>query len=664
MLAVKFSAVLLAALLCAFVATPAGAESQAVLVASPDGSVDVRLEVLGNGAPAYSVRFRDKEIVAPSGVGVVFSDGSMVNGLRVAGVARRSGDETYPVYFGKSATARDRFEEAVVTLEGVAPPQRKIEIVLRVYDDGVAFRYRFPAREGLSDFVIAEERSEFRIAGDPQAYAQVLGTYTSPYEVLYHVSPLSALPPGELIGLPLLLRHEDGPYIALTEANLTDYAGMYLTASKDEPGVLVSQLSPWPGDPDVKVKATAPHESPWRVIMVGDDPGVLIESNLILNLNAPCRIADTSWIHPGKVNFPWFNGYVVTGQDFEGRLDTATLKYTIDFCAEAGIAYASLDGFRGAWYGGPIRPDGPVDVTTAIPEIDLPEVLRYAKEKGVRMRAWVHWAALAPQLDSALAAYDAMGIEGIMVDFMDRDDQEMVNLYHEMAEKAAKHHLTVNFHGAYKPTGIRRTWPNVLTREAVRNLEYNKFSGAPCTPEHDLIVPFTRMLAGPLDYHHGAFNSVTAADFKGQYIAPMAIGTRCHFLAMYVVYENQLPMLADHPGAYRGQPGLDFLSRVPTYWDETRYIDGAVGDYIVIARRSGEVWYVGAMSDEVPRKVDVPLDFLAPGTFTAEIWADAPDADTFPKNVTRGKRDVTKDDILAVEMAPGGGQVMRLAPEN
>ncbi len=307
--------------------------------------------------------------------------------------------------------------------------------------------------------------------------------------------------------------------------------------------------------------------------MVADAPGRLIESNLVFHLSAPSQIADPSWIKPGKTTFPWWNGYVLPGVDFKPGVNTATMKHYIDFCAAHGIPYHSLDGLDIAWYGGPIQPNGTTDITKAAPSIDMPELLRYAREKNVRLRLWLHWLALKPQIDEAFRVYEAWGIEGVMVDFMDRDDQEMVAFYHEMASKAAQHHLTVTLHGAYKPTGLERTWPNVLNYEAALNQEYDKWEkpGEPGTPPaHNLDIAFVRMLAGPLDYHQGGMRSVLPENYQPHDKGPSVQGTRGHQLAMYVVYQNHLPMLADYPAAYEGQAGLDFLAEVPATWDETR----------------------------------------------------------------------------------------------
>ncbi len=395
--------------------------------------------------------------------------------------------------------------------------------------------------------------------------------------------------------------------------------------------------------------------------MVGDDPGRLIESDLILHLSEPNSIADTSWIKPGKTTFPWWNGYAVGPVDFEAGVNTATMKHYIDFCAEQGIPYHSLDGLDIAWYGGPIQPDGPTDVTTAAPSIDLPELLRHAKTKGVRLRLWLHWKALEPQIDEAFALYEKWGIEGVMVDFMNRDDQEMVRFYYEIAEKAAQHHLTVTLHGAYKPTGIERTWPNMLSFEGVLNQEYNKFQHSRGTPpEHNLNVAFIRMLAGPLDYHQGGMRSVLPEDYQPRRKAPPVQGTRGQQMAMYVVYQNHLPMMADYPAAYRGQPGLEFMVRIPSSWDETRVLHSKFGHAIVIARRTGDTWYLGGMAAGDEEKLTLPLDFLRGDTYSAELYVDDPTGG--PNAVERRNESVTAHDSLQISLSRDGGFAGQLTP--
>jgi alpha-glucosidase len=436
---------------------------------------------------------------------------------------------------------------------------------------------------------------------------------------------------------------------------------MYLARIEGEPATFAARLSPLPDRIDgAKVLGHAPHSSPWRVLLVADDPGRLIESNLVFHLSDPSKIKDTSWIKPGKTTFPWWNGYILEGVDFKPGVNTATMKHYIDFCAEQGIPYHSLDGLDIAWYGGPIQPEGATDITKAAPSIDLPELLRYAKEKNVRLRLWMHWKALRPQIDEAFRTYEKWGIEGVMVDFMDRDDQEMVRFYHEIAEKAARHHLTVTLHGAYKPTGLERTWPNMLSYEAALNQEYDKWDPRGATPEHNLDIAFIRMLAGPLDYHQGGMRSVLPANYRPQDKAPSVQGTRGHQLAMYVVYQNHMSMMADYPAAFRGQAGLDFMAGVPANWDETRVLQAEMKRCLVIARRKGDAWYLGGMTAGEPRKLKLPLTFLAKGRFNAEVYLD--DDAHGPNAVTRVKKTLSSADTLEVAMPPAGGFVAQFAP--
>ena len=647
------SALLLLALLAPAVATA----SERIVVRSPNEQVVVTFQ-LANERPVYDVSYRGKGVIGESSLGLTFRDGGALSGLAVVETRRDTRDDTYPVIAGKSATARDHFNEVTVFLEEQAGAKRRVEFVFRAYDDGAAFRYRIPDQTGLKAFEITSEDSTFAPPADAKVWVLPLPNHTSHYEYFYKPAKLADVDAKQLIGLPLLLELPNGgPAVGITEANLTDYAAMYLRSS---PSGLRSDLSPLPKQTEIKVTGTAPHVSPWRVMMIADEPGKLIESNLVLNLSDPCTIADTSWIKPGKVAFLWWNGYLVRNNGKRGGVDTATFKHYVDGAAEHGFAYSSIDGLDVAWYGGKIPGYGEHDITVPVEGLDIQAVLAHAKTKGVGIRLWVASQGLRKYLDKALATYAEWGVEGIMVDFIERDDQENVRWIREVVEKAAKHKLTVTLHNVHKPTGLSRTYPNLLNYEAVRNQEWNKWDPAGVTPEHNLIVPFTRMLAGPLDYHSGGFRSVREADFAPRDVAPDVMGTRCHQLAMYVVYENPMPMAVDYPAAYRKRAGIEFLSAVPTTWDETRFVQGKVGEYVTVARRKGGEWYIGTMTNSTPRELKIPLTFLGDGTFNAEVWSD--DAAAGPNGVTRESKTVTAADTLPASLAPAGGQVMRLTP--
>jgi alpha-glucosidase len=635
-----------------------------VVVTSPDGRIraEVSLDKSADGAslPHYRVSFRGRPVALPSLLGIDLADGTTLGaGSTIEGVKARTFRETYTQFPGKRSRVEDHGSEAVITLRERAAPSRRWEVVVRAYDDGAAFRYRFPAQQSWSRLEIAGERTGFRLPEGALAYALPLKSFTSSHEARYEKRPVAEIPKEWLLGLPLLVELPGTGWVALMEADLTDYAGLYLAHDDGGAASLASRLSPLPEEPKVAVRADLPHESPWRVLMIADTPERLVESDLVLNLNAPCALADTSWIKPGKTTFPWWNGFYEEKVPFKMGLNTATAKYYIDFCAEAGIPYHSLDGLDNvAWYGGPIVPYEGAGIIKGIDGLDLAEVIRYAKSKGVKLRLWMHWRAAEAHMDRAFPLYREWGIEGVMLDFMDRDDQEMVRFLRRALKTAAENRLTVTLHGVGEPTGLERTYPNLLTNEAVLNLEYDKWDKLGVPPDHELTVPFTRMLAGPLDFHQGSLRGVPVSEFRTRNAAPLVMGTPCRMLASYVVFQNHLPMAADYPSAYRGHPALPVLAKIPATWDDTRCLAGSVGEYVVIARRRGDEWWVGAMTDRKARELEVPLGFLGAGRFRATIYRD----DLGSKSRLADRIvDVGAGDVLRTPLAPAGGMLIHLS---
>jgi alpha-glucosidase len=646
-----------------FAAADDDAATSRVTVASPRGAVRAEVsldEADGQGSgPRYRVWFKGRPVVEPSRLGIDLADGSALGkDARIEGVKTSSIRESYTQFPGKRSRVLDHCEEAVVSLRERREPGRRWELVIRAYDDGFAFRYRFPKQDGWDELVIAGERTQFLMPDNAKAHALPLAGFTTSHEARYETRPVAELPKDRLLGLPLLAEIPGTGWVALTEANLTDYAGMYL--APEGGSALAARLAPRPDEPKVAVRADLPHESPWRVVMVGDEVGRLVESDLVLNLNAPCAIADTSWIRPGKTTFPWWNGFFEKDVPFKPGLNTATAKYYIDFCAEAGIPYHSLDGLDNiAWYGGTIVSYEGADITEGIDGLDLQEVIRYAAAKGVKIRLWMHWAAAEAHMDRAFPLYREWGIEGVMLDFMDRDDQEMVRFLRRVLEKAAENRLTVTLHGASQPTGLERTFPNLLTSEAVMNLEYDKWDKVGIPPEHELMIPFTRMLAGPLDFHQGSFRGVPIGEFRPRNEAPLVMGTPCRTLASYVVFQNHLPMAADYPSAYRGHPALPILAAIPSTWDDTRYLNGSVGEHVAIARRHGDEWWVGVMVGREPREAEVPLEFLGDGHFLARIYGDDAEDHSRLDIITT---EVTSGSHLRVPIESAGGLLIRISP--
>jgi len=643
---------------------PAASEFQSTSLSSPDGEIKISLTVRekiepypSGNRPYYSVLFQGKEIILDSPLGLDFKDmAPLAKDLVIKREKRQTINETWEAVHGKCRNIVNRCNELRLWLEEADQLKRRLEMVFRAYNDGVAFRYFLPNQPKVKEFRLTSERSQFHFAADHTVWAADYGTYVSHQEAHFLKRNLSQILPSSIIGLPLLVQVEESKWVALTEASITDWAGMYLAGVGAKPYALVSTLSPRPDEPGVLVRATTPHYSPWRVIMVGRKPGDLIESNIILNLNEPCALKDTSWVTPGKSAWdPWWCGDYIPGVGFKVGMNTSTMKYFAQFAADMGFEYVLVDW---RWYGDPEDPDA--DITTVIPELSMQELLRFAKERNVKVIVWLRWNHVDRQIDEAFPLYEKWGISGVKIDFMQRDDQEMVNFYHRVVKKAAEHRLIVDFHGAYKPDGFRRTYPNLITREGVLGNEYNKWSSL-VTPEHNVTIPFTRMLAGPMDFTPGGFRHATRTTFRPQNSAPFVMGTRCHQLAMMVVYESPLQVLCDSPYNYRGQPGLEFLRVVPTTWDMTKVIDGKVGDYIVIARKSGTNWFIGAMTDWDARTLEIPLDFLGGGKYTAHIFADAVDADDFPDRVHEEKCKVISKDTLVAKMASGGGYVAYLS---
>ncbi len=638
-----------------------------VVVTSPDRRIraEVTLEESGGegSIPHLSVSFRGRPIVLRSRLGIDLADGTRLGGgSTIEDVKTRDFNETFKQFPGKRSRVVDHGSEVVLKLREVAAPARRWEIVVRAYDDGAAFRYRFPAQEGWARLEISGERTSFQLPNDAVAFVLPLGSFTTSHEARYEKTPVAQIPKDRLAGLPLLVELPGTGWAALAEANLTDFAGLYLAREGDGGTTLACRLSPLPKEPKVAVRALLPHESPWRVLMIADKVERLVESDLVLSLNAPCAVADTSWIKPGKTTFPWWNGFYEKNVPFKMGLNTATAKYYIDFCAEAGIPYHSLDGLDNiAWYGGTIVPYEGAEITKGIDGLDLQEVIRQAKAKGVKLRLWMHWKAAETHMERAFPLYHEWGIEGVMLDFMDRDDQEMVRFLHRALKTAADNRLTVTLHGVGAPTGLERTYPNLLTSEAVMNLEFDKWDKLGIPPEHEVTVPFTRMLAGPLDFHQGSFRGVPVSEFLPRNSAPLVMGTPCRMLASYVVLQNHLPMVADYPSAYRGHRALPLLAKIPTTWDETRCLAGSVGEYVAIARLHGSQWWVGAMNDRNPRELRLAFSFLGTDRFEAEIYADdrpgqAPQP--FPQRIGN----LTSRDALNIQLESAGGVLIRLTP--
>ncbi len=540
---------------------------------SPDGRIVVTVNP--TGAITYRVAVDGTSVLNESRLGLRFRDGVVLGrDVTLVQTARAESDTTWINPLGKRREVRDQHRELTVTLRENGDQGRTFSVVFRASNDGVGFRYLLPAEGPAADFVLEEELTEFAFTADNLCFAgdhthvpsddyDVRGGFAGSQEWEFLRQRLSDLPEETVTGLPLLT-HTPAAWVAVTEADLIDWAGLWLAREPRAAGTtavtLRSRLAPRL-DGQGLVKATLPHASPWRVLMIGREPGRLIESDLVLNLSTPCQIADPSWVKPGLTAWDsWWSGI--------GRKDTGTFKDFIQFAGEMGWPYELVDGgwYVGTHTGAP-RPDA--DITRPAPDVDLNELLRFAAENKVRLWIWLYWtdAARGDAYRTAFALYEKWGLAGVKIDFMDRDDQEMVNWYEAVTRAAAEHHLMVNFHGAFKPTGMIRTWPNQITREGILGNEYNKWSRR-VTPEHRVTLPFTRFLAGPGDFTPGGFVNRPADRFQPHVSPTQVQGTRAGQLALFVAYDSPVTCVSDHPINLRGQPGIDFLKVVPTVWDE------------------------------------------------------------------------------------------------
>ena len=609
----------------------------------------------------YSVDFRGKWLMDESVLGLqVEGQAPLGPGMKQVSVQTGQHDETYTIPVGKTRDVRDHYNSAIVDLADDAG--RKLTIEIRAFDDGVAFRYILPKQPSFRKVRVERELTQFCYGKDATLYPLVLEGFQSSYEDEYQIRQVSGLHRDWLIGLPLLGSVPGVGWVAITEADIDDYAGMYLRKDKALFG-LHADLSPHLDNAAIAVESQTPITTPWRVLMVGDAPGRLVESNIVLNLNPPSKIADTAWIHAGKSAWDWWSGEAAPSMAAKPGMNTATMKHYIDFASASGFPYLLIDaGWALADRSSPQDYAALADITKVTPEIDMPELLRYAKQKNVRLWLWSHWTSVDKYMDQAFPLFEQWGIAGVKIDFMNRDDQQMVDWYRRVVALAAQHHLMIDFHGAYKPDGLRRTWPNLITREGVMGKEYLKWS-ARTSPLHNTTLPFTRMLAGPMDYTPGAFGNSNRENFIPRNEMPMGLGTRAHELALYVVLESPLQMVSDYPEHYEGQRDFEFIKKVPTTWDEIRVLDGTPSEFISVARRSGNDWYLGSITNWDARDVKVPLSFLGNGKYVAEMYADAPDAATNATHTAFSTQPVDRSTVLDLHMVSGGGNAIWIHPE-
>ena len=642
---------------------------------------------LQDGIPSYQVDKDEQAVISPSALGFEFEDAAPMKGdFGVLDVQKSSYDDTWTQPWGEVMEIREHYNQLRVELEETTPKPRVMAVTFRVFDDGVGFRYEFPDQEYLGDFEIADELTSFVMAGDHESW-WIPAFWGNRYEYLYQHTPITGIKSDQIsaVHTPFTMAAANGLYLTIHEAALIDYPAMALKMGTNT--TLECDLYPWSNG--TKVKANTPLQTPWRTIQIAEKPGDLITSYLILNLNEPNKLKDTSWIKPGKYVGIWWGMHIGTYTWGSGPNHGATtenaMRY-IDFASEYGFDGVLIEGWNLGWDGNWTANGDKFSFTQPYPDFDIQAVTEYAASKGVKLIGHHETGAAIQnyegQMDAAFQLYQSLGVDTVKTGYVGwgqgikrYDDrgyiqgvewhhgQYMVAHYRKVIETAAKYHIMLDVHEPVKDTGERRTYPNMMSREGARGQEYDAWSedgGNP--PDHTTILPFTRMMAGPFDLTPGTFDLMIEAKPDNRVNTTLA-----KQLALYVVIYSPLHMASDLPENYIDQPAFQFIQDVPTDWRDTRVLDAAIGDAVTIVRqdRNSDDWYLGSITDENGRSLDVTLDFLDPARkYVAEIYADGPDADWYdnPLSIKISQVLVDNGTLLTLDLAPGGGTAVRFRP--
>jgi alpha-glucosidase len=621
---------------------------------SPDGKID--LTVSAGQTISWSVKHEHTEVILPSSVSILLDNGGVL-GKNAAVIASKtlSVNQFLNTPFYKKNKVQDNYNQLTLKFKG------DYGLIFRAYNDGTA--YRFVTTKKV-DIIIKNEEANFNFKDDDKAFLPFVNDYrnhdkfNTSFESHYDHINLSAIKKDTLAFLPVLVDLGDGKKAALLEADLQDYPGMYLTGSSQNG--LHGVFAPYPTEEALKginyvvnkradyiAKTNGTRSFPWRVVVISTEDKQLANNDMMQRLGAPSEVADLSWIKPGKVAWDWWNDWNITKVDFKAGINVPTYKYYIDFAAANKLEYIIVDE---GW-----SDDGDLNKF----KLDVQQVVDYGKQKNVGVILWSTWYGITRDADGLFAKFAQMGVKGFKIDFIDRDDQKMVSSLYELAKKAAAHHLLVDYHGMYKPSGLQRTYPNVINCEGVKGLENMKW-GVDNQPGYDVSIPFIRMMSGPMDYTPGAMRNASKSAFRPINSNPMSQGTRCHQLAMYTIFESPLQMLADNPTTYmKEKESTDFIALVPTTFDETIAIDGKVGEYVGIARRKGSTWFAGAMTNWDAREIKIDLSFLGDGKYKATVLEDGVNADRDGTDYILKTITLTSKDQLNIKMAPGGGWTAR-----
>ena len=627
-------------------------------VQSPDRNITVTIE---NGEKLrWSVTLKGQQIIEPSAISLELGDNEILGDhASIRKTTSNEVDTEFEAINYRKAVIKDHYNELILHC------RNDFGIIFRAYDDAVAYRF-FTEKKG--EILIYNEEANFNFSDDYKVFAPYLQDYrngqkfNASFESLYTIQKISEFYPDSLIFLPFLVDLGNGKKVEIVEADLENYPGMFLVLNETNNGYK-GLYAPYPLEAEQHqrnyiptkraeyiAKVNGKRKFPWRAIVISEQDKELLDNDIIQKLASANRIGDVSWIKPGQVSWDWWNNVNVSHVDFRAGFNNETYKYYIDFAHSNGIPYIIMDE---GWFDAR-------DLTKTRSGINLPEIIEHGNQYNVGVILWAGWRALSLQLDTVFKQYSAMGIKGFKIDFIDRDDQLAVESTYRMAELAARYKLILDYHGVYKPTGLQRTYPNVVGYEGIRGLENFKWADEDM-PRYEVTIPYIRNLAGPMDYTPGAMRNANQANFRPINDNPMSKGTRCHQMAMYVVYEAPLQMLSDHPTIYmREQECTDFITSVPVTYDETVPLDGVVGEFVAIARRKGDVWFVGAMTNWTAITITLDLSFLDEGEYNMIVFKDGINAEREGTDYIKEVVTVKSGEKIDIQMAPGGGWTARL----
>ena len=630
---------------------------------SPDRNISIKVEF--GDKLQWSVSYQSQSIISPSTISLQLQSGEAL-GEKATIISSKieNINSTFKAINYKKAIISDVYNQLSLICKG------DYTIIFRAYNDGVAYRFITKKKDQV---IVQNEETNFNFDKDYTCYVPYVNglrgheKFIQSFEALYDEVNISHFAKDTLAFLPVLIDYGNNVKAVLLEADLEEYPGMYLKQNDNNGISLKGVYAQYPIEEmqggyrklntmvtkraDYIAKVNGVNNFPWRAIVISNNDAALLNNDMVQKLAAPSRIADVSWIKPGKVAWDWWNDWNISHVDFKAGINTETYKYYIDFAAANKLEYIVMDE---GW-------SNSLDLMDLSSKINLQEIIDYGKQKNVEVILWATWYAVKEKMKEAFSKYAAIGVKGFKIDFMDRDDQRMVASLYEIAKVAAEYKLVVDYHGMYKPTGLQRTYPNVLNFEGVKGAENLKWSAYDDVPHYNVTIPFIRMVAGPMDYTPGAMRNATKKGFVPNNSMPMSQGTRCQQLAMYVVFEAPIQMLSDNPTVYiKEQESTDFIAKVPTTFDETVALVGKVGEYAAIARRKGDTWFVGAMSNWKPKDIILDFSFLGEGMYEAVVFKDGINAD---KDATDYKREIVKvssSEKLTIHLSNGGGWAARI----